>query len=240
MNGYLDIANSWGMWLASLAIIAVVFIQAIRFTMIAFKSGKAIGMEKKQMVAAFRSGITTAIVPSVAILLGLVVMIPSLGLPFPWMRLSVLGSLHYELMASGIAAKEMGFANAAQDPTGQAFANAVWTMSLGIFFGLLIVAFFTPKIKQLKEKIAGGDDSWMRIMTAAAFFGAVGYLVAQPVVQGGAPLVALVGGFVSMALIGIAVQFGKQNWLKEWALALAIIGGIAITGLASKYFGIGA
>ena len=239
MQNYMEIANSPGMWVACSAIIVVVLVQAIRLTMIALHAGRQIGMNDSQMFAAIRSGFTTALVPSVAILLGLVVLIPSLGLPFPWMRLSVLGSIHYELIAAGVAAREMGLDNVIKDPSGVAFANAVWTMSLGIFFGLLIVAFFTPNIKQLKEKVAGGDENWMRVMTAAAFFGAVGYMVAQPVVKGGSSLVALIGGFVSMVLIGIIITVGRQNWVKEWALALAIIGGITSTGLAYTYFGIG-
>lgn len=239
MQNYMGIANSPGMWIACSAIIVVVLVQAIRLTIIALHAGRQIGMKDSQMFVAMRSGFTTALVPSVAILLGLVVLIPSLGLPFPWMRLSVLGSIHYELIAAGVAAREMGLDNVIKDPSGVAFANAVWTMSLGIFFGLLIVAFFTPNIKQLKEKVAGGDENWMRVMTAAAFFGAVGYMVAQPVVKGGSSLVALIGGFVSMVLIGIIITVGRQNWMKEWALALAIIGGITATGLAYTYFGIG-
>ena len=240
MPQYLDIANSPGMWIACSVIIVVVLFQSIRITTIAFRSGKAIGMTKAQMLQAFRTGITTAIVPSIAILLGLIALIPALGVPFPWMRLAVLGSVQYELLAAGVAAREMGFGELSSATlTGDAFACAVWVMSLGIIFGLLFVAFFTPKIDKLKHKIAGGDDKWMAVLTGAAFFGAVAYLVAVPVVQGGAALVALLGGFFSMIILGAVVQLLKQAWLKEWVLALSIIGGMAATGLAYHYFGIG-
>ena len=239
MENYLDIANGAGMWVACSVIIVVVLLQAIRLTVIAFKAGLEIGMSKRQMLAAFRSGITTALVPSIAILLGLALLIPRLGVPFPWMRLSVIGSVTYELIAAGAAANEMGLEGISGQFTGTVFTTVVWVMSLGVLFNLLVIGIFTPSIKKLKDRVAGGDEGWMRVMTAAAFFGAVGYMVAQPVVKGGSPLVALIGGFLGMLILGAIIQLGKQNWLKEWALAIAIIVGMAAAGIAYQYLGIG-
>lgn len=238
-GSYLDIANSPGMWVACCAIIVVVLIQVIRLIVISFKAGTEIGLTKAQMLRAVRSGFTTALVPAIAILLGLALLIPRLGLPFPWMRLSVIGSVTYELIAAGEAAKAMGLEGITGAFNEQIFTNVVWTMSMGVFFGLIIVAIFTPKIKWLKDKVAGGDEGWMKVMTAAAFFGAVGYMVAEPAVKGGSPLIALLAGFFCMGLLGVIITVGKQNWLKEWALALAIIGGMAAAGLAFHLFGIG-
>lgn len=239
MENYLEIANGAGMWVACSVIIVVVLLQAIRLSVIAFKAGVEIGMSKRQMLAAFRSGITTALVPSIAILLGLALLIPRLGVPFPWMRLSVIGSVTYELIAAGAAANEMGLEGISGQFTGTVFTTVVWVMSLGVIFNLLVIGIFTPSIKKLKDRVAGGDEGWMRVMTAAAFFGAVGYMVAQPVVKGGSPLVALIGGFIGMLILGAIIQLGKQNWLKEWALAIAIIAGMAAAGIAYQYFGIG-
>jgi hypothetical protein len=239
MNNYLEIANSPVMWIACSTVIIVVLIQAIRLTMISMKVGKELGLSKRQMLSAFRTGFTTTLFPTLAILLGLALLIPRLGLPFPWMRLSVVGSVTYELIAAGTAATELGLDGISGDFNRKVFTNAVWTMSLGSILSLFVVAFFTPNINKLKNKVAGGDEGWMRVMTAAAFFGAVSYMVAQPVTRGGAPLVALLGGFVSMALIGVIIRVGKQTWLKEWALALSILSGMTLVGLAFHHFGIG-
>lgn len=239
MNSYLDIANSPAMWAACSAIFLVVFFQAIRLTMIAFRAGKSLGLSKQQMLTAFRTGFTTTLVPAIAILLGLALLIPKLGLPFPWMRLSVLGSVTFELIAAGTAATELGLDGLNGEFSPVVFTNVVWTMSLGAILHLFVVAFFTPKIDGLKKKVAGGDEGWMKVMTAAAFFGAVSYMVAQPVSKGGAPLFALAGGFLAMVAIGAVIRIAKQNWLKEWALALSIVGGMSLAGLAFHFFGIG-
>ena len=239
MTNYLEIANSGGMWAACAAIILVVLYQTVKITLTAFRAGKAIGLSRSDMLAAFRTGMTTAVVPSIAILLGLAVLIPRLGIPFPWMRLAVIGSVTYELIAAGAAASEMGLQGLSGNFTGEVFATAVWTMSMGVFWGLLIVAFLTPKIKTLKDKVGGGDEGWMSVLSLAAFFGATGYLVAQPMVKGGPSLMALIGGFVTMVLIGAVIKLGRQEWLKEWALAISIIGGMAVAGLSFKYLGVG-
>ena len=239
MENYLEIANSPGMWAACAAVVVVVIFQAIRFTVIAYSCGKKIGLTKQEMFLALRTGFTTALVPSVAVLLGLALLIPLMGVAFPWMRLSVLGSVTYELMASGMAASALDVKNISDDSTGVAFSTAVWVMSMGFIFPLCFVAFFTPKIESLKGKIAGGDDKWMEILSMAAFFGAVGYLIVQPVVEGGSARVALLGGFVSVAVLGAICTVGKQAWLKEWVISLSIIGGMAAAGTAYHYFGIG-
>ncbi|MCP4752200.1 MAG: DUF5058 family protein, partial [Proteobacteria bacterium] len=153
--------------------------------------------------------------------------------------LSVIGSVAYELIVAGIAAAEMGLEGISSDFTAEVFTVAVWTMSLGAAIGLLIIAFLTPHIDKLKAKVTGGDQQWMQILSAATFFGAVSYMAAQPLVKGGSGLVAFLGGFVSVALIGIVITVGRQNWLKEWALSLSIVLGMVSAGVGFHFFGIG-
>ena len=235
MDSYLSVANGAGMWIACSAIIVVVFFQAIRLTIISFRAGEQIGLSRKTMIQALRTGVISSIVPSIAILIGVAVLIPKLGVPFPWMRLSVIGSVIYELFAVEIAATAMGLPDSTAAFDGTVFSLAVWTMSMGFIFCLLFVAFFTPKMKQIKDKIAGSDEGWMAVMNNAAFFGAFGYLWGKPIAGGGYPLIALMGGFFCMVLLQLLIKYGKQSWLKEFALSVAIIFGMTVMGLAHHY-----
>ncbi len=153
MDNYLEIANSPGMWIACSGVIAVVFFQVIKMTRISIRAGHAIGLSKKDMLKAFRSGFSVTIVPSIAVLMGLILLIPRFGLPYPWMRLSVIGSVGFELIAAGIAAAEMGLEGISSEFTVDVFTVAVWTMSLGSSIGLLIFAFIIPHIDKLKSNI---------------------------------------------------------------------------------------
>ncbi len=232
MSDYLSIANGAGMWLSCSVIIVIVLVQAVRLSLIAFRAGDAIGMPRSQMVLALRTGLISALVPSIAVMVGLVVLIPRLGIPFPWMRLSVIGSVIYELLAAGIAATEMGLEGISGEFDGTVYSLAVWTMSMGFIFCLLFVAFFTPKMKKIKDRLAGGDDRWMSIMNLAALFGAFGYLWAQSIARGGYSLIGFAGGFATMIVLQLAIRHLKQSWLKEWALSVAIIAGMAAVGFA--------
>jgi len=236
---YLSIANGIGMWIVCSLTILVVVIQAIRLTMIAFRAGEQIGLSRKDMFLALRTGMISALIPSIAVLVALLVLIPRLGIPFPWMRLSVIGSVIYELLGAGIAATEMGLEGISGEFDGVVFSLAVWTMSMGFIFCLLFVAFFTPSMKKIKDKLAGGDVSWMSIMNTAALFGAFGYLWAQAVARGGYSLTAFAGGFACMFALQMLIKRAGQTWLKEWALSISIIAGMIVVGLLHHYNGMG-
>lgn len=239
MENYLSIANGAGMWIACSLIIVVVLFQAIRLTIISFRAGKEIGIDPRDMILALRTGFISALVPSIAILVSVVVLIPRLGIPFPWMRLSVIGSVIYELLAAGIAATEMGLDGISAEFDGKVFSLAVWTMSMGFIFCLLFVAFATPHMKKIKDRLAGGDAGWMTVMNTAALFGAFGYLWAQSIAKGGLSLAAFSGGFGSMVVLQLLIKFAGQKWLKELALSVAIIAGMVTVGAMYSWFGLG-
>ena len=54
-QSYLEIANSFGMWVACSFIVIVVIVQAIIFMKKAWATGQELGLEKKQMTSALRS-----------------------------------------------------------------------------------------------------------------------------------------------------------------------------------------
>lgn len=97
---YLEIANSTGMWLVCSVIIFVVIFQAAVFMRKAYKTGKEMGLSDEQMQSAMRSGAISTVGPSLAVVVAMISLIVSLGAPFAWMRLSVVGSIPFELMAA--------------------------------------------------------------------------------------------------------------------------------------------
>lgn len=73
-------------------------------------------------------------------------MVGILGIPFPWMRLSIIGSFQYELMTSKIGASAMGIDTlGGAGYTAQVFSNSMWIMSLGIIWGIILCIFFLKK-----------------------------------------------------------------------------------------------
>ena len=103
---------------------------------------------EQQMIKAVRTGATVSFIPAVSILISLIAMAPVLGIPFPWLRLSIIGSAPYELLAAGIGAKAMGVDNLGSEGfTREVFANSIWIMTLGSFWAVSIVVFFLKKYR---------------------------------------------------------------------------------------------
>ncbi len=225
MSDYLAIANSSQLYIWGLIILLIIFVQAILFIRLAWKEGKRIGMTSKRMLTGFRAGVISAIVPSIAIVLTFIAMIPVLGIPVPWIRLSVIGSGPYELLAAGIGAESMGVTGlGGEGYTAQVFTNSVWIMTIGAMWSSLIVFFFLKKIKKGYQKIEKRDAQWMRIISNAAFFGVVSVFMAGPITKGGLSLVTLISGATIMTICAFLVVKCKMNKLKEFALAISMIG----------------
>ena len=100
--------NSAPMYLICGSIVAFVALVCVIFLVRAYKTGAAIGMDTKKMKQTMISSATFSVLPSVGILLGVIALSGSLGTPWPWLRLSVIGALHYETQIAQAAAEQVG------------------------------------------------------------------------------------------------------------------------------------
>ena len=83
-------------------IIAFVALVCVVFLVRAYRVGIQLGMDRAKLRRVVISSATFSVLPSVGILLGVIALAGSLGIPWPWLRLSVIGALHYEAPAAGI------------------------------------------------------------------------------------------------------------------------------------------
>lgn len=105
---YLNIANSYVFYIVAVIIISFVVAQSVILLRMALKRSKVVGISKKQIYAAMRSSISVAILPSIATTIGFFTLAPILGIPIPWIRLSIIGGLSVELAAASIGATAAG------------------------------------------------------------------------------------------------------------------------------------
>ncbi|MDD7271550.1 MAG: DUF5058 family protein, partial [Spirochaetales bacterium] len=105
---YLQLANSFQMYLIVGIILLFIASTCIVFMRKSYKAGLKIGMDRKILNGAITSSAAFTILPSVSILLGVIALSGSLGVPASWLRLSVVGNLQYEATVANIAAENMG------------------------------------------------------------------------------------------------------------------------------------
>ena len=130
MENILDRLNSAPLYLICGAIILFVMGFSIFFMVRAYRAGIAIGMDKTKLKRTITSSVTFTILPSISILLGVIALSGTLGIPLPWLRLSVVGSLSYEAIAAENAVSAMGLTLGKIDSlTAQQFVNITLVIS---------------------------------------------------------------------------------------------------------------
>ena len=219
------------------AIIALVLGQSVYFLVKAIKRAKVLGISSETVKKTVSSSAIFTIAPAISILIGIVALSKSLGLPLPWLRLSVIGSITYETVAAGNAleAAGLGAGSAITDPS--IFVTIAWVMTVGIAAGLVFVPFVTKKVQSGVSKIGMKDKKWGEIFNNAMFLGMIsaflGYvfcdvgLIVKGDFSGLIPVLVMLTSAVVMAICGIIATKSKIRWLTDYALPLSLIAGMA-------------
>ena len=154
MNTYLSSVNSGFFYLLVAAILAFITLMCVVFLVKSYKAGIEIGMDKQVLKKAIVSSATFTLLPSISILLGVIALSGTLGVPFSWLRLSVIGALQYELNVAEIAAQSLGLPGLRLDLLDtNAFVTIALVMTFGILGGVFCCIFFLKKyMGKLKAK----------------------------------------------------------------------------------------
>lgn len=146
MGNYLETVNSGVFYLIVAAVLTFIVALCVVFLVKSYKAGIAIGMDKKELKKVMTSSATFTLLPSISILLGVIALSGTLGVPLSWLRLSVIGSLQYELNVAEIAATAYGLTGLRIDQMSmEAFVTIGLVMTAGILGGLFCSIFFLKK-----------------------------------------------------------------------------------------------
>lgn len=154
MGDYLSQVNAGPLYLLVALVLTYITIMCVVFLVKSYRAGIKIGMDKKVLKKTIMSSATFTLLPSVSILLGVVALSGTLGVPFSWLRLSVIGALQYELNVAEIAAQSIGLSGLRLDEMSiGAFVTIALVMTIGILGGLFYSVFFLKAyLKKLQKK----------------------------------------------------------------------------------------
>ena len=230
--------NSPVLFVIAGAIIAAVLAQSVYFLVKAWKRGLAIGMEKTKLKRIARTAAVFTVAPAVAIVISVITLAKDLGVPLPWLRLSVVGSLSYETIAASNAESAMGLVfGRVTALTAQQYVTIAWVMTISIMVGIWLVPVVGKKLQTGMVTMENRDKKWGDIFSASMFIGMIsaflGYVFCDfaSVFSGNMaglipPLVMLVSALV-MALAGVIVKKYKWRWVGDYALPISLIAGMA-------------
>ncbi len=238
-------ANSYIIFVIVGIVIAAVLGQSIFFLVKALKRAKQLGIAGSTVKKTVSSSAIFTIAPAVAVLLGVVVLSKTLGVPLPWLRLSVVGSLSYELVAAENTARPLGLGSElVDDPS--AYITILFVMTISIALSLVLAPIMTKKVQSGVSKIGMKDKKWGEIFSNAMFLGMIsaflGYVfcdvtyLADGFAQGFTPVCVMLVSAVVMAVLGILATKFKVTWLTDYALPISLICGMASAILFSDLF----
>lgn len=234
--------SSAPMYLICGGIIGFVAVLCVVFMIRAYRAGKAIGMDTAKMKRVIVSSATFSVLPSVGILLGVIALSGSLGIPWPWLRLSVIGALHYETQVAQAAAEQVGMEKlSGENMTASGFATIALLMSVCIMWGMILSVVFNKKYTSRLNK--GGEKSTavgfgdmamtaMFIGLVSAYIGSYigAFVSAKGLFSFGGdltPLIVVAVSGVTMALFMWLARKPKFAFVDNFSIAVSMLLGMA-------------
>lgn len=236
-------------------LVAVVLAQSVFFLVKALRRSKELGMDQAKLRKTMISAGIFTIAPAVAIVISVMVLSKTLGLPLPWLRLSVVGSMSYETVAANNALTAMGQSLGAGNLTAQQFVNVLTVMTISIMLGIWLVPVIGKKLQRGMSSLANRDAKWADTFSNALFIGMIaaflgfvfcdvsrlwtadadgivtavkdGVTVLYTATSGLIPVCVMGVSAVTMVICGLLMKLPKLKWLSEYALPISLIIGMA-------------
>ena len=221
-------------------LVAVVLGQSVYFLVKALKRSKEIGMDQVKIKKTIKTAAIFTVAPAVSIVISVITLSKSLGIPLPWLRLSVVGSLSYEAIAASNAVSAMGLELGKIDAlTAQQFVNITLVMTISILVGIWLVPVIGKKLLGGMSNLSKRDAKWAEIFQNAMFIGMIAAFLGfvfcdfgmlwNPV-EGIAPTVGLIPvcvmGVAALVMICLGLAMKKWKWLGDYALPISLVLGM--------------
>ena len=223
-------------------LVAAVLGQSIYFLVKALRRAKAIGMDSKKLKKTIKTAAVFTIAPAVSIVISVIALSKSLGLPLPWLRLSVVGSLSYETIAAENAVSAMGLTLGKIDAlTPSQYVTIILVMTISIMVGIWLVPAIGKKLLSGMKTLNNKDAKWADILQNAMFIGMIsaflGYVFCDfsrlwtpgdySATSGLVPVCVMGVSAVVMLICGMLMKKFKWQWVNDYVLPISLLAGMA-------------
>lgn len=235
---YSDVSG--GGLLYTLVIAGLLFMVSlcIVFYIKSYRRAIQLGISRESIAKIHKNTLLVTIVPSLAVIVGLVSLTAVIGIPWSWFRLSVVGDVSYELIAAELATSAMGFTDitSAAQSEASTFCAIMFVMSMGIIAGVIINALFGKQIITGVSKLGQSKSSFGQIINGSLMLALMAVLIPFQIFQGKVAtmvLISSVGISYLLALIGKKMGW---SWLGDFVMAFTLLLGMASAVLWTQLF----
>lgn len=241
MNEYLASVNAGPFFLIVALVLVFITVMCFVFLIKSYRAGIKIGMDPKVLKKTITASATFTLLPSISILLGVIALSGTLGVPFSWLRLSVIGALQYELNVAEIAAQSVGLSGLNLNELDMSsFVTIALVMTFGILGGVFCCIFFLKKYLnklQAKPKAEVTESEGVKKKpgfgahaTTSMFVGLcaayIGSYIGKMTPGGGSdfmPMIVAVIAAICMAIFEFFIQKKNMLVLENFSLAASML-----------------
>ncbi len=235
--------NSTFMYIVAICVIIFVLAQSAFFLVRAYRRGKQLGISAVKLKKTVVSTMVFTIAPAISILIGVVTLSKFLGIPLPWIRLSVIGALTYELPAATSTANALGISLAEMVTDPKVYSAIAWVMTLGIMPSIILPPILMKKIQGGMIKIKNKDSKWGDMFMTSMFLGMISAFLGMVFanvrmgLRGWIPVFVMLVSAVLMGIIGLLIKKCNMKWLETYALAISMVGAMIFAAFITPVIG---
>ncbi len=235
--------NSLFLYVVAICVIIFVLAQSFFFLVRSYRRGKELGISTAKLRKTIVSTAVFTIAPAVSILIGIVTLSKFLGIPLPWIRMSVIGAITYELPAATSTANALGISLSETITDPKTYSAIAWVMTLGILPSIILPPILMKKIQGGMIKIKNKDSKWGDMFLTSMFLGMISAFLGMVFADvrsglaGWIPIFVLLVSAVIMAICGLLIKKCKMQWLETYALAISMVGAMIFAAVITPLIG---
>jgi len=222
--------NSAFMYGIAVLVIVFVLAQSAFFLVRAYRRAKELGISSQKLRKTIVSTAVFTIAPAVSILLGVVTLSKFLGIPLPWIRMSVIGAITYELPAATSTANALGISLSEMIADPKVYSAIAWVMTLGILPSIILPPVLMKRIQGGVVNLKQKDEKWGDIFMTSLFLGMISAFLGMVFADirkglaGFIPIFVLLVSAAIMGVCGLLIKRKNMKWLETYAMAIAMVG----------------
>ena len=222
--------NSAFMYAVAVLVILFVLAQSAFFLVRAYRRATELGISREKLKKTIVSTAVFTIAPAISFLLGVVTLSKFLGIPLPWIRLSVVGALTYELPAATSTANALGVSLSEMITEPKVYTAIAWVMTLGIMPSIVLPPLLMKKIQGGMVSLKRKDEKWGDIFMTSLFLGMISAFLGMVFADirkglaGFIPIFVLLMSAALMAVCGLLIKKKNMQWLETYAMAISMVG----------------
>ncbi len=221
--------NSSFLYIVAIGVIVFVLAQSAFFLVRAYRRGKQLGIAAATLKKTILSTTVFTLAPAISILVGIVTLSKFLGIPLPWIRMSVIGAITYELPAATSTANALGLSLSEMITDPKVYSAIAWVMTLGILPSIILPPILMKKIQGGMIKLQNKDSKWSDMFLTSMFLGMISAFLGMVFadirigIAGWIPIFVLLVSAATMGICGLLIKKLGWKWLETYAMAISMV-----------------